>query len=58
LQINKQSCDFAALVRETAEDYRGVLTSIGIRLELDLPSDPVWVIGDSMRMAQSIGSVA
>jgi signal transduction histidine kinase len=57
IAINKQSCDLATLVRETAEDYRGVLTSIGIRLELDLPCDPVWVMGDSMRLAQSIGNL-
>ena len=57
ITINKRPCDLAALVRETAEDYRGVLGSVGICLELNLPNDPVWVLGDSMRLAQSVGNL-
>jgi signal transduction histidine kinase len=34
IEIDKQSCDFAAIVREAAEDYRGILGSVGIRLAL------------------------
>ena len=51
INIDKQSCDFAAIVRETAEDYRGILGSVGICLELHLPNDPVWVLGDCRRLA-------
>jgi PAS domain S-box-containing protein len=55
--IDKQSCDFAAIVREAAEDYRGILDSVGIRLELQLPKDAVWVLGDCTRLAQSVGNL-
>ena len=57
IEIDKQSCDFAAIVREAAEDYRGILGSVGIRLELQLPQDPVWVLGDCRRLAQSVGNL-
>jgi signal transduction histidine kinase len=57
IEIDKQSCDFAAIVREAAEDYRGILGSVGICLELQLPKDSVWVLGDCRRLAQSIGNL-
>jgi PAS domain S-box-containing protein len=57
IEIDKQSCDFAAIVREAAEDYRGILASVGIRLELQLPKDPIWVLGDCRRLAQSVGNL-
>ena len=57
IEIDKQSCDFAAIVREAAEDYRGILNSVGVRLELQLPKDPIWVLGDCRRLAQSVGNL-
>jgi signal transduction histidine kinase len=57
IEIDKQSCDFAAIVREAAEDYRGILDSVGISLELQLPKDPIWVLGDCRRLAQSVGNL-
>jgi signal transduction histidine kinase/CheY-like chemotaxis protein len=57
IEIDKQSCDFAAVVREAAEDYRGVLNTVGIRLELQLPKDPIWVLADCRRLAQSVGNL-
>jgi signal transduction histidine kinase len=57
IEIDKQSCDFAAIVGEAAEDYRGILGSVGIRLELQLPKYPVWVLGDYRRLAQSVGNL-
>ena len=57
IEIDKHSCDFAAIVREAAEDYRGILASVGIRLELQLPKDPIWLLGDCRRLAQSVGNL-
>jgi CheY-like chemotaxis protein len=57
IEIDKQSCDFAAIVGEAAEDYRGILGSVGIRLALQLPKYPVWVLGDYRRLAQSVGNL-
>jgi PAS domain S-box-containing protein len=57
IEIDKQSCDFRAIVLEAAEDYRGILGSVGIDLELQLPQDSVWVLGDCRRLAQSVGNL-
>ena len=57
IEIDKQSCDFAAIVREAAEDYRGILDSAGIRLELQLGKEPIWVLGDCRRLSQSVGNL-
>jgi signal transduction histidine kinase len=50
-------CDFAAIVRQTVDDYRAILESNGLELKLDVPSQPVWVVGDSTRLAQSISNL-
>ena len=57
IEIDKQPCDFAAIVREAAEDYRGILKSVGIHLEMQLPKEPIWVLGDCRRLAQSVGNL-
>jgi CheY-like chemotaxis protein/two-component sensor histidine kinase len=57
IEIEKRSCDFAAIVREAAEDYRWILGSVGIRLGLQLPQDPVWVLGDCRRFGQAVGNL-
>lgn len=57
IEIDKQPCDFAAIVREAADDYRGILGSVGICLELQLPNGSVWVLGDCRRLAQSVGNL-
>ena len=55
--LARQPCDFAAIVRQTVDDYRSILESNGLELNLQAPSSPVWVIGDSTRLAQSISNL-
>jgi two-component system, sensor histidine kinase len=55
--LAREPCDFAAIVRQTADDYRAILESNGLELEVDAPSDPVWVVGDGIRLAQSISNL-
>jgi two-component system, sensor histidine kinase len=55
--LAREACDFAAIVRQTVDDYRTILESNGLELKLDGPSHPVWVVGDSTRLAQSIGNL-
>jgi Signal transduction histidine kinase len=52
-----EPCDFAAIVRQTVDDYRAILESSGLELTLDVPSHPVWVVGDCTRLAQSISNL-
>jgi PAS domain S-box-containing protein len=55
--LRLERLDLGALVRATAEDYRSTLDRGGVRLELDLPAEPVWVQGDPTRLAQVVGNV-
>jgi signal transduction histidine kinase len=53
----REACDFTAIVRQTVNDYRAILESNGLRLELELPSHSIWVAGDRTRLAQSISNL-
>jgi two-component system, sensor histidine kinase len=55
--LAREPCDFAAIARQTVEDYRVILESNGLELTLDVPSHPVWVVGDCTRLAQSISNL-
>jgi two-component system, sensor histidine kinase len=55
--LAREPCDFAAIVRQTVDDYRAILESNGLELALDVPSHPVWVVGDCTRLAQSISNL-
>jgi two-component system, sensor histidine kinase len=55
--LAREPCDFAAIARQTVDDYRAILESNGLELALDVPSHPVWVVGDCTRLAQSISNL-
>ncbi len=53
-KYNFQTCDLAALVRETAESYRPNLEANGFQFECDIPESPVMVHGDRDALAQVV----
>ena len=55
--VRKEPVDLAALLRNTAEDYRESLEAGGTSLKLSLPSGPVWVHGDPTRLSQAVGNL-
>lgn len=55
--LAREPCDFAAIARQTVDDHRAILESNGLELKLDVPGHPVWVVGDSTRLAQSISNL-
>ncbi|QEL15573.1 response regulator [Limnoglobus roseus] len=55
--LQRGRCDFARIVRDTAEDYRGTLEVEKLRLDVRTPDAPVWVSGDHTRLAQVVGNV-
>ncbi|AUX41322.1 uncharacterized protein SOCE26_027320 [Sorangium cellulosum] len=57
IPLRKERCDLTLLVRQTAEDYRSTLEASGLRLDLELPSEPLWVSGDPTRLSQVISNV-
>jgi CheY-like chemotaxis protein/two-component sensor histidine kinase len=55
--LSYERCDLTTITRATAEDYRGSLEQSGLKLELDTPNRPLWVMGDRTRLAQVIGNL-
>ena len=57
VQVQRELLDLAALVGTGCEDCRATLDEAGLRLVLELPDAPVWVAGDSTRLAQVLGNL-
>jgi PAS domain S-box-containing protein len=57
LRLDKEVCDFGAVVRESVEDYRSNLEASGLRVEMDIPDRPFPVLGDRTRLAQAVGNM-
>jgi signal transduction histidine kinase len=57
VRLAPQRLDLGQLVRLTGEDYRSALDAAGLEYTLDVPTEPVWVIGDRTRLAQVIGNL-
>lgn len=55
--LRRERLDLVRLVRQCAEDRRGLLEAAGLRLSLELPETPVWVMGDATRLTQVVGSL-
>ena len=55
--LTRLPCDFAAIVRQTVNDYRAILESNGLQLKSDVPSHSIWLSGDKTRLAQSISNL-
>jgi signal transduction histidine kinase len=57
IELARKRLDLVRLVRESAEDLRGTLESKQLELHLNLPTDAVWVDGDSTRLTQVLGNL-
>lgn len=57
LVLQSQACDLSLIARDTTEDYQLSTETMGLALEIHTPPEPIWVIGDSVRLAQMIGNL-
>jgi len=57
IQLRKERCDLAQIVRQIAEDYRANLEAGRVTLTVNAPDEPLWVDGDSTRLAQMVGNL-
>jgi two-component system CheB/CheR fusion protein len=57
LQVQLQRLDLRDLVEHTADDHRTLFTARGVKLDVVLPDRPLWVDGDSTRLAQVVGNL-
>jgi CheY-like chemotaxis protein len=57
IRLKKEPCDLGLIVRQVSEGRRSILEKNGVALSLQLPPQPVWVIGDPSRLAQIVGNL-
>jgi PAS domain S-box-containing protein len=57
IRLRRERLDLAQVVRTTAEDLRPDLEAAGLKLAVDVSTEPLWVEGDSVRLAQVVGNL-
>ncbi|HVK68729.1 MAG TPA: ATP-binding protein [Polyangium sp.] len=57
IELRKEPCSLARIVRQVADDYGPAFRGNGIELHVSLPDEPVWTLGDPTRLAQVIGNL-
>lgn len=57
IDLDRSRIDLSDVVRQTVEDYRSSLESSGLEIRVHFPPEPVWIIGDRVRLAQAIGNL-
>lgn len=55
--LNRDSLDLTRLLDLTVRDHRPAVAKAQLTLHLDLPNEPVWVLGDSTRLTQVLGNL-
>ncbi|MDC3961635.1 ATP-binding protein [Polyangium jinanense] len=57
LELRKEPCDVAQIVRDVAHDYASIVSANGLTLSVALPEEPRWVEGDPTRLSQVVGNL-
>jgi len=57
LRLRPERTDLAQIVRRTADDHRSALEEASLALRLEVPLEPVPVVGDPTRLAQVVGNL-
>jgi signal transduction histidine kinase len=55
--LEREDLDLVALVKTVVEDHGKLLTDAGLKVELSLPAQPLYVRGDPVRISQAVGNV-
>ena len=57
IELRKTRLEIGPIVQQSVESVTPLLGSLQHRLELDLPTQPVWVMADPARLAQVLGNL-
>jgi PAS domain S-box-containing protein len=57
LMLRKERIDLCALISTTVTDHRDALLAKGILVDVSLPAEPVYVLGDPVRLQQALGNL-
>jgi signal transduction histidine kinase/ActR/RegA family two-component response regulator len=52
IELRIERTDLSAVIRQAVETSRPLIDALGQKLEVDVPSEPLWVAGDPIRLAQ------
>ena len=57
IALRRERLDLARLARDSTDDHRPAFEQPGLTLAADVPETPVWVMGDSTRLAQVLDNL-
>lgn len=57
IRLEKERCDLAEILINTAHAYRDNLEASGLKLQIDHPNEPMFVNCDETRIAQVLGNL-
>ena len=57
VQVSPKPCDLVDLVQQTVDDHRQLLQRCGLDVDVRVPSQPMWVTGDRIRLTQALGNL-
>ena len=57
IELHPARVDLANLARRAAQDYQELARQGGLRLRVDVPDQPVVIVGDETRLAQALGNL-
>ena len=57
ISLRKERLDVVEVVRATLEDYRTNLEDARLVVHPNLPQDPLWVVGDRIRLTQIVANI-
>jgi two-component system CheB/CheR fusion protein len=55
--LEREDLDLVALVKTVVEDHGKLFTDAGLEVEVSLPSQPLYMRGDRVRISQAVGNV-
>lgn len=57
VHLQRNPCDLISVIRQVAHDYQPMLADNGVKLILQLPDEPCWISGDSIRLTQIVANL-
>jgi CheY-like chemotaxis protein len=57
IELRRSRVDLGDVVLRAADDFRSIMREHGIRFDVAVPDDPVWVDADSTRITQVVGNL-
>jgi PAS domain S-box-containing protein len=57
LELARARLDLSELARQAVDDARATFTQRGLRLEVSLPREPLWIEADAERLRQMVGNL-